>query len=66
MKIDDSFGHVNPILTDYKTAGMFDPTVSHVSSYRAGAGPQNNEPQFGQFSRIICYLHQQGIQGFGN
>ena len=56
--VDDSFGLVMPVATDSKFAGLFDPTVKHISG---NLKYKNNEPQFDQYARIVVYLHRQNI-----
>lgn len=58
LALDDSFKYITPILSDLKTAGLFDPTVRHFSG---SSDYQNNEPQFDQHSRLVCYLFKEGI-----
>jgi len=58
LHIDESFKFISPILSDLKTAGLFDPTMRHFSG---NSDYQNNEPQFDQHSRLVCYLFKEGI-----
>lgn len=58
LKFDESFNAVSPVFTDEKTAGLFDPTVEMSGEH---SDYQNNERQFEQYARIVCYLAKKDV-----
>ena len=64
LVVDESFNKVPPIFTDEQSASLFDPTLEYFSKPKSVGSYHNNERQFDQYSRIVCYLFQHGVKNF--